>query len=101
MVTDFGYYIKGISYLFVLEKQPLFLYIASLVVLGGELAVPYTRNPLYAGLNSPSRMNSELNKTIQIGRHATDGREPRQVRKEAAISGAGCVVDRSRFCIWF
>ncbi len=31
-----------------------------------------------------------------IGRHATDGYEPRQVRKEAAISNAVCVVDRSR-----
>lgn len=27
------------------------------------------------------------------GRHATGGHEPRQVRKEAAISGSGCVVD--------
>ncbi len=30
------------------------------------------------------------------GRRATDGREPRQVRKEAAISDAVCVVERSR-----
>jgi hypothetical protein len=29
------------------------------------------------------------------GRHATDGHEPRQVRKEAAISDAGCVVLRT------
>jgi hypothetical protein len=27
-------------------------YIYVMVVLGGELAVPYSRNPLYAGLNS-------------------------------------------------
>jgi len=32
------------------------------------------------------------------GRHATDTREPRQVRKEAAISDGVCVMDRSRFC---
>jgi len=30
---------------------------------------------------------------ILIGRHATDGREPRQIRKEAAISDTVCVVD--------
>ena len=29
---------------------------------------------------------------ILTGRHATDGHEPRQVRKEAAISDAVCVV---------
>ncbi len=33
------------------------------------------------------------------GRHATDTHEPRQVRKEAAISDGVCVVDRSRFCL--
>ena len=32
------------------------------------------------------------------GRRATDGLEPRQVRKEAAIRDAVCVVDRSRSC---
>ena len=32
------------------------------------------------------------------GRHATDTREPRQVRKEAAINDGACVMDRSRFC---
>ena len=35
---------------------------------------------------------------ILIGRHATDDYEPRQVRKEAAISNSVCVVDRSRLC---
>ena len=30
------------------------------------------------------------------GRRATDDHEPRQVRKEAAISDAGCVADRFR-----
>jgi len=33
-----------------------------------------------------------------IGHRATDGYEPRQVRKEAAISKPVCVVDRSRLC---
>ena len=37
--------------------------------------------------------------TILIGRRATDGREPRQVRKEAAISDAVCVVDRTRLLV--
>lgn len=30
---------------------------------------------------------------VLTGRRATDGHEPRQVRKEAAISDAVCVVD--------
>ncbi len=32
------------------------LYTLCLVVLGGELAVPFSRNPLYAGLNSLLRV---------------------------------------------
>jgi hypothetical protein len=36
--------------------------------------------------------------TILIGRLVTEGHEPRQVRKEAAISDFFCVVDRSRSC---
>ena len=65
------------------------------VVLGGELAVPSTRNPLYAGLNSPSRILSTI-PVVLIGRRATDTHEPCQVRKEAAISDGVCVADRSR-----
>ncbi len=61
-------------------------------MLGGELAVPYSRNPLYAGLNSLWRILEREIKIILAGHHATDGHEPRQVRKEAAISDAGCVV---------
>ena len=34
------------------------------------------------------------------GRRATDGHEPRQIRKEAAISDAVCVVDRFRSRMW-
>ena len=66
-----------------------------MVVLGGELAVPFTRNPLYAGLNSPSRILSPI-PAVLIGRRATDTHEPCQVRKEAAISDGVCVADRSR-----
>jgi hypothetical protein len=45
----------------------------------------------YAGLNScPRVLDGTLNHPT--GRYATDGHEPRQVRKEAAISDAGCVV---------
>jgi hypothetical protein len=68
-----------------------------LVVLGGALAVPFTRNPLYAGLNSFWRIIPEK-QIVLAGRHATDPHEPRQVRKEAAISDVVCVVDRSRPC---
>lgn len=67
----------------------------SLVVLSGELAVPCTRNPLYAGPNSPSRVLPRIPAAL-IGRRATDTREPCQVRKEAAISDGVCVADRSR-----
>ncbi len=35
---------------------------------------------------------------ILAGRRVTEGHEPRQVRKEAAISDIICVVDRSRSC---
>jgi len=66
------------------------------VVLGGELAVPYSRNPLYAGLNSRSRVLFRASADHPTGRRATGGHEPRQIRKEAAISDAVCVVDRSR-----
>ena len=41
---------------FSLEKNRLSDYISYLVVLGRELAVPLSRNPLYAGLNSPWRV---------------------------------------------
>ena len=71
------------------------------VVLGGELAVPFTRNPLHAGLNSRFRASNGNLRIVLIGRHATDGHEPRQVRKEAAISDADCVVGRSRSVWWF
>jgi len=36
--------------------------------------------------------------SILIGRLVTEGHEPRQVRKEAAISDLFCVKDRSRSC---
>ena len=68
----------------------------NLVVLGGVLAVPFSRNPLYAGLNSRSRVLFRASADHPTGRRATGGHEPRQIRKEAAISDAVCVVDRSR-----
>ena len=37
---------------------------------------------------------------ILTGRRATDGHEPRQIRKEAAIRDAVCVVDRFRSYMW-
>jgi len=39
--------------------------IEKLVVLGGELAVPFTRNPLYAGLNPFPRIRSRSGRTIR------------------------------------
>ncbi|GEM_PF-6401989 len=58
--------------------------------------MPFSRNPLYAGLNSLQRILYRQRVVMLTGRRATDGREPRQVRKEAAISDAVCVVERSR-----
>ena len=62
------------------------------VVLGGELAVPYTRNPLHAGLNPHRRISKRMRTDSRVGHRATGGYEPRQIRKEAAISNAACVV---------
>ena len=67
-----------------------------LVVLGGELAVPYTRNPLYAGPNSLLRVMPQ--------HFSFAGRPPRNRRSRtssgpegsSAISDAVCVADRSR-----
>ncbi len=42
----------SINLIFFLEKRKFMRYIHFQVVLGGELAVPFSRNPLYAGLNS-------------------------------------------------
>ena len=42
--------------------------------------------------NEPSQDAGTYRLDHPAGRHATDGHEPRQVRKEAAISDAGCVV---------
>ena len=81
-------------------KKSLWPTIIEMVVLGGALAVSCTRNPLYAGLNSLLKGCSRNLGLSLIGRHATDGYEPRQVRKEAAISNAVCVVDRSRSRRW-
>ena len=46
----------------------------------------------YAGLNSRSRILIGKVASCSVGRHATGNHEPRQVRKEAAISDAVCVV---------
>jgi hypothetical protein len=54
----------------------------------------------YAGLNSHSRVLFRTGVDHQTGRRATGGHEPRQVREEAAISDAVCVVDRSRSYRW-
>ncbi len=50
----------------------------------------------YAGLNPHSRILIRTGVGRPTGRRATGGHEPRQIRKEAAISDAACVVDRSR-----
>ena len=37
---------------------------------------------------------------IRIGRYATNGYEPRQVREEAAVNNAVCVVTDSNLWFW-
>ncbi len=66
------------------------------VVIGGAVAVPCTRNPLMRGRIPSERTLSEKQKAVPGGRRATGTYEPRQVRKEAAISNGACVADRSR-----
>lgn len=80
---------------FFLEKFIYNSYSVRMVVLSGELAVPCSRNPLMRGRILSLGSNLKL-PNASIGRRATDGREPRQIRKEAAISDSGCVADRSR-----
>jgi hypothetical protein len=61
-------------------------------VLGGALGVPWTRNPLHAGPNSPPEDDplsvSAGCAASKAGSCAAEPREPGQVRKEAALSGA-------------
>jgi hypothetical protein len=65
--------------------------IIKFAVLDGEVAVPCNLQPAIAGLNSYVR--SELCEVwlMQVvltnGSYATETHEPRQVRKEAAVSG--------------
>ncbi len=64
--------------------------------------MPFSRNPLHAGLNPPRRIFFEDRQAIPAGFCATDGHEPRQVRKEAAINDAVCVVEGpGPFCASF
>jgi len=69
-----------------------------LAVLDGELAVPCSPRSASAGLN-PLLKGPELSWLylipVPVGHHATDEHEPRQVRKEAAVSAPGCVAVKS------
>ncbi len=47
-------------------------------------------------LDTPFSGASGGPRSLDAGRHATGGHEPRQIRKEAAISDADCVVVRCR-----
>jgi len=70
-------------------------------VLDGELAVRCTRNPLSGVEFPPEGIGGDLHCRLASGRtghHVTDGCEPRQVRKEAAVSTAVCVVVHSGEC---
>jgi len=70
------------------------------VVLCGALAVPCHSKSAICEAESPTEGFSPEHADMLTGRRATDGHEPRQVRKEAAIRDAVCVVDRSRSYSW-
>ena len=63
----------------------------SMIVLGGALGVPSTRNPLHAGPNPCPRVSTVRVGTehaaLKAGSCAAGLRELGQVRKEAALSG--------------
>jgi len=67
----------------------------SLAVLGGELAVPCTRNPLMRG-RKPYKVHYRM-LFADSGSGSSPMRqisyEPRQVRKEAAVSKQVCVME--------
>jgi len=68
-----------------------------LVALGGKLAVSCRPKSAYAGLNPLLRVHGSMSQEVSlVGHHATDGYEPRQIRKEAAVSKPVCVVARLR-----
>ena len=65
------------------------LYHYRVVVLHGELAVPYTRNPPQRGGIPPfGKAQEPMSQKIMLraGSHAAQACEPRQVRKEATVS---------------
>ena len=76
---------------FSLEKKPYWSIFRSGCARRG---VSGALNPksAYAGLNPHLRIQERKSVFILAGHHATDGHEPRQVRKEAAISDADCVA---------
>jgi len=66
-----------------------------LAVLGGELAVPCTRNPLMRG-RMPHEVHCKRSHS-DLGGGSSPMRqvsyEPRQVRKEAAVSKQACAME--------
>jgi len=74
------------------------------VVLGGELAVPYSRNPLHAGLNShrrdsPARSVGRFDRTLRNSRSRTssgpEGSSDKGCRPCRGSTPIICAVDRS------
>jgi len=66
-----------------------------LAVLGGELAVPFTRNPLMRG-RTPYEVHTRMLFADSGGGSSPMRQtfyEPRQVRKEAAVSKQVCALE--------
>ena len=91
---------KYIFWFFLLKKWCYELYIIHGCARRGVSGALFPKSAL-CGAEFPLKgFYSEKLQVILIGRHATDGREPRQIRKEAAISDAVCVADWSRSISW-
>jgi hypothetical protein len=77
------------DYATLIDTTPVGLYHECVVVLHGELAVPYTRNPPQRGGIPPfGKAQEPMSQKIMLraGSHAAQACKPRQVRKEATVS---------------
>ena len=93
-ILTFLIFLSCTQRLFVVEMRPSLSYIViAWLRQAGSQRCPVTRNPLNAGPNSLLRASTSMCQGLsQVGHHATGGYELRQIREEAAVSNAVCVV---------
>ena len=85
---------------FPLEKKSQWSMVVSEGATSGNRRLPASTPSPCQALTGHAKGPSKGSRIHPAGRHATDGHEPRQVRKEAAISDAGCVVLRYRLPVF-